>query len=308
MEKHLRAELGPFPLSQVGEKLEFVLNVKVGALGPESLNHLRAAVHRALRVPHPQRCLEGREPGVRCAALQGPEALAALPPPGRGPARARRARRALARPLRHGGLSRAPPRRGHRAPQVRRGPRRRDDPRRAFARLRDDEGRLRGPAPHPGRAHALDRARRRGVTLGGPLPARGWRAARARSATAGRSPPRAGSRRNRQWLDPQVPAEGLRSLRAPLPRRAGQVSEVRHAPLADRRPEAATLPHLRHSTATLLLKAGVPLATVQRILRHTDPKNTAEVYGHLDVGDMREGLSRLHLAPAVTDLGPLAAS
>jgi integrase len=31
---------------------------------------------------------------------------------------------------------------------------------------------------------------------------------------------------------------------------------------------------LRHSTATLLLKAKVPLATVQRILRHTDPKIT----------------------------------
>lgn len=54
---------------------------------------------------------------------------------------------------------------------------------------------------------------------------------------------------------------------------------------------------LRHSTATLLLKAAVPLATVQRILRHTDPKITAEVYGHLDLDDMREGLNRLHLAP-----------
>ncbi len=47
--------------------------------------------------------------------------------------------------------------------------------------------------------------------------------------------------------------------------------------------------HLRHSTGTLLLKAGVPLATVQRILRHTDPKITSEVYGHLDLDDMRGG-------------------
>jgi hypothetical protein len=50
---------------------------------------------------------------------------------------------------------------------------------------------------------------------------------------------------------------------------------------------------LRHTTATLLLKAGVPLATVQRILRHTDPRLTAMTYGHLDVSDMRAGLNGL---------------
>ena len=56
---------------------------------------------------------------------------------------------------------------------------------------------------------------------------------------------------------------------------------------------------LRHTTATLLLKAKVPLAIVQRILRHTDPKVTSEVYGHLDLDDLREGLKAL-------DFGPLA--
>ena len=50
---------------------------------------------------------------------------------------------------------------------------------------------------------------------------------------------------------------------------------------------------LRHTTATLLLKSGVPLATVQRILRHTDPAITSEIYGHLDVEDMRAGVNRL---------------
>jgi integrase len=50
---------------------------------------------------------------------------------------------------------------------------------------------------------------------------------------------------------------------------------------------------LRHTTATLLLKAGVPLATVQRILRHSDPAITTEVYGHLDLDDMRKGLNQL---------------
>ncbi len=58
---------------------------------------------------------------------------------------------------------------------------------------------------------------------------------------------------------------------------------------------------LRHTTATLLLKAGVPLATVQRILRHSDPATTTEIYGHLDVEDMRKGLNQLAfrtMAPA----------
>jgi integrase len=50
---------------------------------------------------------------------------------------------------------------------------------------------------------------------------------------------------------------------------------------------------LRHTTATLMLKAGVPVATVQRILRHSDPAITTEVYGHLDVEDMRKGLDQL---------------
>jgi excisionase family DNA binding protein len=50
---------------------------------------------------------------------------------------------------------------------------------------------------------------------------------------------------------------------------------------------------LRHTTATLLLKNGVPLATVQRILRHTDPRLTSEVYGHLDVEDMRKAVNGL---------------
>jgi hypothetical protein len=56
---------------------------------------------------------------------------------------------------------------------------------------------------------------------------------------------------------------------------------------------------LRHTTATLLLKAGVPIATVQRILRHTDPAITSEIYGHLDVEDMRTGVNRLDFGRAL---------
>ena len=44
---------------------------------------------------------------------------------------------------------------------------------------------------------------------------------------------------------------------------------------------------LVHTTATLLLKARVPLAVVQRILGRSSPTITARVYGHLDVEDLR---------------------
>src|SRR6266545_3170829 len=52
---------------------------------------------------------------------------------------------------------------------------------------------------------------------------------------------------------------------------------------------------VRHTTATLLLKMGVPLVTVQRILRHKDVRLTASTYGHLSIEDMREGLSHFPL-------------
>ena len=36
---------------------------------------------------------------------------------------------------------------------------------------------------------------------------------------------------------------------------------------------------------------------VQKVLRHSDPKITAEVYGHIDLGDLRTGLERLRIYP-----------
>ncbi len=65
--------------------------------------------------------------------------------------------------------------------------------------------------------------------------------------------------------------------------------EVKDVVLEERSPD--------NTTATLLLKAKVPLATVQRILRHSDPRLTSEVYGHLDLDDMREGLKALDFGP-----------
>lgn len=42
-----------------------------------------------------------------------------------------------------------------------------------------------------------------------------------------------------------------------------------------------------------------PMATVQRILRHSDPAITSEIYRHLDVEDMRKGLNLLVFGTAV---------
>jgi len=50
---------------------------------------------------------------------------------------------------------------------------------------------------------------------------------------------------------------------------------------------------LRHTTATLLLRDGVSLALVSRLLRHSDPKITMQRYGHLVAEDLRGALERL---------------
>ncbi len=51
--------------------------------------------------------------------------------------------------------------------------------------------------------------------------------------------------------------------------------------------------HNRHTTATLLLRAGVPIQHVQRILRHSDIKLTVDTYGHMIVEDLRPALAAL---------------
>ncbi|RKH43178.1 hypothetical protein D7X12_14010 [Corallococcus sicarius] len=56
---------------------------------------------------------------------------------------------------------------------------------------------------------------------------------------------------------------------------------------------------LRHTTTTLLLRAGVPLQHVQRILRHRDVKLTADTYGHLEVEALRTTVDTLPDAPII---------
>ena len=56
---------------------------------------------------------------------------------------------------------------------------------------------------------------------------------------------------------------------------------------------------MRHSAATLPLRAGVDMHVVQRILRHRDVTLITGTYGHLDVEEMRNGLAKM---PAMAPL------
>jgi integrase len=58
-------------------------------------------------------------------------------------------------------------------------------------------------------------------------------------------------------------------------------------------PKRIVFHDLRHTTATLLIRAGVHLKAVQLILRHADISTTAENYVHLDLDDLREALTKL---------------
>ncbi len=54
---------------------------------------------------------------------------------------------------------------------------------------------------------------------------------------------------------------------------------------------------LRHTFASLLNQANVPLATAQKLMRHSDPKLTANIYTHVMVNTKAEALARL---PVIT--------
>ena len=58
-------------------------------------------------------------------------------------------------------------------------------------------------------------------------------------------------------------------------------------------PRRFRLHDTRHTTATLLLAAGVDLYAVARILRHSDPKITFETYAHLVPGYLHAQIDRL---------------
>jgi len=58
---------------------------------------------------------------------------------------------------------------------------------------------------------------------------------------------------------------------------------------------------LRHTTASLLMMAGANPAAVQRILRHSDPRITTEVYGHLAPDYLRREIDLLSFSKPAND-------
>jgi len=60
---------------------------------------------------------------------------------------------------------------------------------------------------------------------------------------------------------------------------------------------------LRHTTASLLMMAGANPAAVQRILRHSDPRITTEVYGHLAPDYLRREIDLLSFGMPANDSG-----
>jgi integrase len=50
---------------------------------------------------------------------------------------------------------------------------------------------------------------------------------------------------------------------------------------------------LRHTTATLLMRAKVPMVHIQRIMRHASIHTTTSTYGHLDVEDLRVEMEKV---------------
>jgi len=60
---------------------------------------------------------------------------------------------------------------------------------------------------------------------------------------------------------------------------------------------------LRHTTASLLMMAGANPAAVQRILRHSDPRITTEVYGHLSPDYLRREIDLLAFGSPANDPG-----
>lgn len=61
----------------------------------------------------------------------------------------------------------------------------------------------------------------------------------------------------------------------------------------DSRGRVVDVHSLRHTYATMLAQAGVPLQQVQQLMRHSDPKLTANVYTHLDVLDGAAAIAKL---------------
>jgi len=84
---------------------------------------------------------------------------------------------------------------------------------------------------------------------------------------------------------------------------ASQDKETKRINKRDQHGRVIDVHCLRHTYATMLAKAGLPLQQAQRLMRHSDPKLTASVYTHLGVLDGAAAVAKL---PALPDAKPEA--
>ena len=89
--------------------------------------------------------------------------------------------------------------------------------------------------------------------------------------------------RGKPWVDARRNA--LRLLRETL-ENAGVL-------LVDGRGRKVDIHALRHTFASRLARAGVPLQKAQRLLGHSDPKLTAAIYTHLETEDLRDAVDAM---------------
>ncbi len=64
----------------------------------------------------------------------------------------------------------------------------------------------------------------------------------------------------------------------------------------------------RHTCASLLMQRGANPAAVRRILRHSDPRTTTEIYGHLAPDYLRAEVDRLRFGVAQVEGQPEGAA
>jgi integrase len=76
-----------------------------------------------------------------------------------------------------------------------------------------------------------------------------------------------------------------------------RVLEAAGIPQRNDRNEKVDIHALRHTAITRFGRAGVPLAQVQKIAGHSDPKLTARIYTHLDLEDLRSAVNCLEAKP-----------
>jgi len=304
-EKHLRATLGPVPLREVGSKLEGILNAKTEELSPESLNHLRALVHRIFSVAARRGRWQGTNPATLMPRFKVPKRVPDYLKTEEVP-RLLSALDECWRPIFATAIFTG----------MRKG---------ELVALRRSDVDMEAGTITVSRSNASD------TTKGGRaavLPVADELRPHLLTALATSSTDLVFPRPDGGQHRPDVALQKV--LRRALGR-AGIVSGYIlrcggrcGCGYEERRPAAGagTCPRcgralrskpvgrnlrfhdLRHTTATLLLKAGVPLATVQKILRHSDPTITAEVYGHLDLDDMRQGINRLRFGAGNEEAAP----